>query len=146
MTTGRINQVTAFHCAHRAGSRGSSCANSEPCTLHESSGWHVPCTSQGDCNCHSTGAGLRTASHGATATICNPFTHILLCTVDQLEGTVPATATNSSLGRLVDPGLNRWHSTLLPCATSLQPCLTPVPHTGHKQLIALPWDKHSQRQ
>ena len=102
---------------------------------HESSGWHMPYTSQGDCACHSTGAGLHTASHEATATVCNSFTHILLCTVNQFEGKVPATAATSSLGRLADPDLDRWHSTLLPCtleitgATSLQSCLAPVPHT-----------------
>ena len=52
MTTGRINQVTAFHCAHRAGSKRLILCQLEPCTLHESSGWNMPCTSQGDCTCH----------------------------------------------------------------------------------------------
>ena len=121
---------TYMHGLILASSRGSSCANSN----------HAPCmkAQDGTFPAHAkwTGAGLHTASHGATATIHNPFTHILLCTVNQFEGMVPATAaTSSSLGRLADPGLDRWHSTLLPCTreitgtTSLQPCLAPFPHT-----------------
>ena len=77
----------------------------------------MPCTPQWDCACHSTGAGLRTASHEA------PHSHfqslhasILLCLVGQLvcvmarthTHTHTATAsTSSSLGSLVDPGGSR---------------------------------------
>ena len=137
MTTGRINQVTAFQCARGAGSRGSSCANSN----------RAPCikAQDGTCPARPKGTALVTAL-GLDFALCfarsnryhlqSLHTHILLCTVDQFEGTVHATAaTNSSLGRLADPGLDRWHSTLLPCAreitgaTSLQSCLAPVPHT-----------------
>ena len=139
MTTGRINQVIAFHCARSASSRGSSCANSN----------HAPCmkAQDGTCPPRPKGTALVTALGLDFALLRTeqplPFaipSHTQsLCTVNQFEGMVPATAaTNSSLGRLADPGLDRWHSTLLPCAreitgtTSLQPCLAPVPHkAGH---------------
>ena len=107
MTTGRINQVTAFHCSRGAGSRGSACANSNRAPCMKAQDGTCPARPKGTALVTALGldfALLRTASHGATATVCNPFTHILLCTVDQFEGTVPATAaTNSSLGRLADP-------------------------------------------
>ena len=154
MTTGRINQVTAFHCAHGAGSRGSSCANSN----------RAPCmkAQDGTCPARPKGTALVTALGLDFALLRTeqPFAipshaHILLCTVDQFEGTVPATAaTNSSLGRLADPGLDRWHSTLLPMHTgdhwrnipSAMSRTSPAHTRDMQRLIALPWDKHSQRQ
>ena len=77
--------------------------------------WHVPCTSQWDCACHSTGldfALLRTEHH---TPVCNPFTQASSSawsgswSVSRRTHTYPAAtaATSSSLGSLADPGCSR---------------------------------------
>ena len=81
----------------------------------------MPCTSQWDCACHSTGAGLRTASHGAShSRFQSLHASILLCLVGQLicvkarahththtHSHTATASTSSSLGSLADPGGSR---------------------------------------
>ena len=133
MTTGRINQVTAFHCAHGGWLK-----------MHTASSPPTPPAAQdGTCLARPNGTALVTAlglDFALLCTeqhtpVCNPFTHTFSSAwSSSLDNTRCVTAaTNSSLGRLADPGLFRLHSTLLPQArestgaTPLHPRFAPVP-------------------
>ena len=155
MTTGRINQVTAFRCATRRPDEESTLAT--PRAPPGSSGGHVllhaPNGTALVTALRLDFALLRTELH---TPVCNPFTHTFSSVKStSLGATHPATATtDSSLGRLADPGAFMLHSTLLPRlreitgATPLQPSLAPVPCKMRRRSIRLrcQWNKHSQRQ
>ena len=131
MTTGRINQVTAFHCATTGGGRGPSPNAHRRGAQRVARALHVP---GGLRLSQHTGAGLRTASHGA---IHSPFaipssTHSPLHGRAVCEGTDPVTAaTSSSLGRLAGPNVHTGCSQLFSHHSSGEHwCNTPCYHAS----------------